>query len=142
MSLGIAQGIFQQVAEGDGEQGEGGVYFAALVQVQPDIEGLPLQQRSEAGQLLTDQRGHLLQWPLHRLLAAQQQEGLGEQRHLVGGGADTGGGAGGRCGQICHLAKQRGRALDHHVGGAQLVAGEATELLLASEYGAHLLLAG
>ncbi len=142
MSFGIAQGIFQQVAEGDGEQGEGGIYFAALVQIKPDIECLPLQQRSEAGQLLTDQRGHLLQRSLHCLLAAQQQEGLGEQRHLVGGGADAGGGAGCWCGQIRHLAEQGRRALDHHVGGAQLVAGEAAELLLAGEHSAHLLLAG
>ena len=141
MTLGVAQGILQQVAQGDGEQGERGLHLALLVQIEADVQALALQQGGEARQLPLDQRCHPLRGALDRLLAPQQQEGLGEQGHLVAGGANAAGGPGGGGGQVGHLAEQGGRALDHHVGGAQLMAGETAELLLPGEHGGHLVLA-
>ena len=139
--LGVAQGVFQEVAEGDGEQGEGGLHLALLVQLQANVQRLPLQQGSEAGQLPANERRHLLGRALHGLLASQQQEGFGEQGHLVGGGADAADGAGCRGGQVIHLAEQGRGSLDHHVGGAQLVAGKAAELLFTGKHGGYLVLA-
>ena len=76
----------------------------------------PVAAGGEAGQLPANERRHLLGRALHGLLASQQQEGFGEQGHLVGGGADAADGAGCRGGQVIHLAEQGRGSLDHHVG--------------------------
>ena len=121
---GVAQGILQQVAQGDGEQQE----RACTSLCSSRLRRISRLSRCSRGARRASSRwisGATSAGALDRLLAAQQQEGLGEQGHLVAGGPNAAGGSGGRGGQVAHLAEQGGRAWITMLGCTQLMAGRS-----------------
>ena len=116
--LGVAQGVFKVAGRW---RAGGALHLALLVQLQANVQRLPLQQGAggvSSRRMMAPPAGA----GAHGLLRPSSGEGFGEQRHLSSAAARMRlDGAGCRGGRSFTLPEQGRGSLDHHVG-VQLVA--------------------